>query len=165
MTYERFKLKTHYYYLCTVGFIPSLINAMKEKFWTKVKNSLINQHYEYFSRVFENEPYSAYHNTGDEYTISLQVPVNVVFLCIYKVYGTMFVPVYSITTNLQLINPEKDKAVVTIYTDRPGKFIGTGGKKIDELIESLKVMFNCKNLTVELKESLNTHHPYDLDDF
>jgi len=40
---------------------------------------------------------------------------------------------------------------ITIYTDNPGKIIGTGGRKINELIEYLKKRFELENPQIDVK--------------
>jgi small subunit ribosomal protein S3 len=38
-----------------------------------------------------------------------------------------------------------------IYTDRPGRIIGSGGKKINEMTETLKTKFNLENPQIDVK--------------
>lgn len=41
---------------------------------------------------------------------------------------------------------------IIIYTNKPGKIIGKGGKNIDKITESLKEKFNLENPQIDVKE-------------
>ena len=114
-----------------------------------------------FSDLHMTDDWTKISHCGNAYTFSMFSPVWAVELCLFKTYKTDNLPIYGIRTNVQDIDMQNGRIVVTIDTLYPGILIGDGGKLYDDFKKNLMEIFHVSDVEIELKEIENIHKPID----
>ena len=114
-----------------------------------------------FADLHMTDDWTKISHCGNAYSFSMYAPVSAVELCLFKTYKTDNLPIYGIRTNVQEIDMQNGRLIVTIDTLYPGILIGKGGELLDDFKKNLMEIFHISNVEIELKEIENIHKPID----
>lgn len=134
-------------------FLPTLKDSIKKWIVSKVMKS----EYVSLEKSHSQDPYCYIENSGSDYNYALFFPVYAVHLCLFNVFKTNLIPLISVETNINEINPKIDTLSFKFYTNKLSMFIGPHGKTIEKINSELKKMFHCSNVIVDLREVNNIH--------
>ena len=134
-------------------FFPTLKDSIKKWIVSKVMKS----EYVSLEKSHLQDSYCYIKNSGSDYHYALFFAVYAVHLCLFNVFKTNLIPLISVETNINEINPKIDTLSFIFYTNKPSVFIGPRGETIDKINSELKKMFHCSNVIVDLKEVNDIH--------
>lgn len=133
--------------------------------WFKISNKIEIENREKEFKVFAApriiDEWTRISHCGNYYSYSMFSPVSAFMMCLFKVYGTDNLPIYSISSNIAELDMTNGKLVIDVQTTQPGILIGTGGEHMIKLYEVCKDMFNVKDVEINLKEISTVHTPIE----
>lgn len=153
MIMSTLKIKALEIYYEIKHFIPTLKDSIKKWIVSKVMKS----EYVSLEKLHLQDSYCYIKNSGSDYNYALFFPVYAVHLCLFNVFKTNLIPLISVETNINEINPKTDTLSFKFYTNKPSMFIGPHGETFDKINSELKKMFHCSNVIVDLREVNDIH--------